>query len=569
MRRPKAAELLTATILLLAVTVCAVSGYVIGFSKHAQNVKIVLQPAQNYNVGWYYVNDDGKNVYIPSLPAKVPLDNDGKARIYHNYVSKERKAICFLTHHQNGRLLQDGNVLYHYKMTGNPDWIKSFRALYHVVTIKPTDSCVLCLEMDALVKGREGEFNEVYMGDKASVMYRLMRNNVSKIYLGAMLCVFGIIALLLGVSTMTRLDNGKSDFTIIYLGLTDLALGLWQLEESRILQFFIGSQALHWSFEYMLQYIIICTSLMFIRSLTSSKMTGVTNVFTGIILYFAGLQLLLQITGVIQITSSSVLLYVIFLAICFYIGYLMLFTVKFYNSFLKILFTSSMGTSIIMLAVVMILRSSQSKSKTDFWMTIALIFMFMSLTVVVYQKTIEKFEKLKEARLYEKLALVDFNTGVSSKTAWFYLVEKFDYQEHLGTIYCLIMFDMNNLKKLNDTLGHLVGDKVINAFCDCMRETFESKGEIYRIGGDEFICLLENTDEDDVRKLLAEFDRRVASQKETDHKFTVAYGWSMFKPHSREDFVQAQQRADSLMYEMKKRMKSAAAMENPDSGAVV
>ena len=187
--------------------------------------------------------------------------------------------------------------------------------------------------------------------------------------------------------------------------------------------------------------------------------------------------------------------------------------------------------------------------------------MFFSLAVVVYQKTIEKFEKLKEVSLYEKLALVDFNTGVSSKTAWFYLVEKFNYLEHVGRIYCLIMFDMNNLKKLNDTLGHLVGDKVINAFCECLRETFRDKGNIYRIGGDEFICLLEGLDEDEVRKLLNEFDQRVAAQKDTEHKFTAAYGWTMFKPRSKEDFVTAQQRADSLMYDMKKKMKSRAALE--------
>ena len=66
----------------------------------------------------------------------------------------------------------------------------------------------------------------------------------------------------------------------------------------------------------------------------------------------------------------------------------------------------------------------------------------------------------------------------------------------------------------------------------------------------------------EIYDLLAEFDRKVASQKETEQKFTVAYGWAMFKPHSREDFVQAQQRADSLMYDMKKKMKSRAAMES-------
>ena len=567
MGKPKVADILKALIALLFLAVCAVSAYVMAYSSESQYVKLLLKAAQTYNLGWYRLDAGGNKEELPALPTRINPKPDGKVRIYHRYASYDKKSICFFTHHQNARLMMDGTVLYRYEMGGGPSWLKSFRAIYHIVDLPITDGGTICLELDPLIKGSRGELNEVYIGDRAEILYRLIKNRSDKLYLGLTLCIFGTIVLLLGITTLTKADNGKLDLTLIYLGLTDFSLGIWQLEESRILQFFFGSQPLHWCLEYMLQFLILCFALMFTRSLTPPRMRGMTNVFTGIVLYFAVLQLGLQFTGTVQITSSAVMLYVMFISICVYISYLIMFTMRFSSRFLKSIFCISMGVSILMFALVILLRSSRSKTWTDFWMTIALIFMFFSLTVVVYQKTVEKFEKIKEAQLYEKLALVDFNTGVSSKTAWFYLVEKFDYEEHMGRIYCLIMFDMNNLKKLNDTLGHLVGDKVIKAFCDCMRETFGGKGEIYRIGGDEFICLLEDLDEDEVRALLAEFDRKVANQKESEQKFTVAYGWAMFKPHSREDFVQAQQRADSLMYDMKKRMKSRAAMESEGMGA--
>ncbi|MCR5623005.1 MAG: diguanylate cyclase [Treponema sp.] len=566
MGKPKAADILNIAIVLLLLTVCTVCAYVLTYSKKAPHVKLFQRPAQNYNTGWYYIDGDGQKVYVPTLPVKIPCDPDGKSRLYHNYVSYEKKTICFFTHHQNARLLINGLDLYSYRIQGNPPWLKSFRSIYHVVNLPDTAKSTLCLEMEALIKGREGEYNEVYFGDRAAILYRLLRNRLDKLHLGIILAIFGIIVLLLGLSTLTRVGNEKLDFTLIFLGLSGVSLGVWQLEESRILQFFIGNQALHWCLEYMLQFCIIYFALLFIRSMTPPHFTGATNIFTGVILYFSSMLLVLQLLGITQITSSATILYILFMAICVYLVILIIFTMKFSNRLLKPIFCISMGISLLIFATITIMGNFRSKSLMDMWLTIGLLFMFFSLTVVVYQKTVEKFEKVKEAKLYEKLALVDFNTGVSSKTAWFYLIDKFDYSEHAGKIYCLILFDMNNLKKLNDTLGHLVGDKVINAFCDCMRDTFEDKGNIYRIGGDEFICLLEEVDEDEVEKLLKEFDRHVANQKETDHKFTVAYGWAMFKPHTKEDFITAQQRADSLMYDMKKRMKSQAALAETATG---
>lgn len=567
MGKPKAADILNVFIALLLLAVCAICVYVLAYSKKAQHVKLFQKPAQNYNIGWYYIDGDGQKVYVPTLPAKIPCDPDGKSRLFHNYVSYEKKTICFFSHHQNVRLLMDGLDLYSYEMKGNPPWIKSFRAIYHIVNLPDSAQSTLCLEIKALVSGRDGEYNEVYFGDRAAILYRLIRNRMDKLYLGITLAIFGIIVLLLGISTLSKVASERLDFSLIFLGLTGMSLGIWQLEESRLLQFFIGNQALHWCLEYMLQFLILCFALLLLRSLTPLRLTRTTNIFTGIILYFAGILLVLQLTGVNQITSGATFLYVMFMAICVYLAILIIFTMKFSNKLLKPVFCISMGISVFIFALITLMRPFRSKSLMDMWLTIGLIFVFFSLTVVVYQKTVEKFETMKEAKLYEKLALVDFNTGVSSKTAWFYLIDKFDYNEHFGKTYCLILFDMNNLKKLNDTLGHLVGDKVINAFCDCMREIFEDKGTIYRIGGDEFICLLEGLYEDEVEKLLKEFDKHVENQKETDLKFTVAYGWTMFKPRTKEDFITAQQRADSLMYDMKKRMKSQAAMKEAAAGA--
>lgn len=56
----------------------------------------------------------------------------------------------------------------------------------------------------------------------------------------------------------------------------------------------------------------------------------------------------------------------------------------------------------------------------------------------------------------------------------------------------LILFDLDDLKKINDTHGHAVGDEAIKKAFDILNEIFKDYGECYRIGGDEFACLYLN-----------------------------------------------------------------------------
>ncbi len=55
---------------------------------------------------------------------------------------------------------------------------------------------------------------------------------------------------------------------------------------------------------------------------------------------------------------------------------------------------------------------------------------------------------------------------------------------------CIALFDLDHFKDVNDTLGHSVGDKLLVAFCDRLREVMHDQMRLYRIGGDEFALIL-------------------------------------------------------------------------------
>jgi len=71
--------------------------------------------------------------------------------------------------------------------------------------------------------------------------------------------------------------------------------------------------------------------------------------------------------------------------------------------------------------------------------------------------------------------------------------------------------DVDNLKAVNDTEGHLAGDSLLIAVTDSLRRCLRSYDLIMRYGGDEFVCALPNADADDIRERLADVSTALAA----------------------------------------------------------
>lgn len=70
---------------------------------------------------------------------------------------------------------------------------------------------------------------------------------------------------------------------------------------------------------------------------------------------------------------------------------------------------------------------------------------------------------------------------------------------------CFVMFDLNNLKEVNDTLGHAAGDSMIANFAHILRKVVPEKDFVGRYGGDEFIAILYDTTSAQADELLENY----------------------------------------------------------------
>lgn len=124
-----------------------------------------------------------------------------------------------------------------------------------------------------------------------------------------------------------------------------------------------------------------------------------------------------------------------------------------------------------------------------------------------------------------------------------------------GFCSALFVIDMDDFKAINDTYGHLVGDKVLIHFSQVLRRTFRSEDIIYRLGGDEFVVFIEKIHEPEqsIGALMHRFHMHMEKAKETYPFLSCSIGvFVTDRPHSFDEYYTA---ADQALYESKKRCK--------------
>ena len=169
-----------------------------------------------------------------------------------------------------------------------------------------------------------------------------------------------------------------------------------------------------------------------------------------------------------------------------------------------------------------------------------------------------QIEKIQEIEISSarQIAFRDPLTGVKSKAAYQEDCQGIDNRTKKGLLddFGLIVFDVNDLKKTNDTKGHEEGDKIIRAASNIICQTFKHS-PVYRIGGDEFVAFLLGEDYKNKSRLLAAFNKKIDDNKKQG-LVVISDGFADFKAEKSASFAELFKIADKRMYERKKELKN-------------
>lgn len=152
------------------------------------------------------------------------------------------------------------------------------------------------------------------------------------------------------------------------------------------------------------------------------------------------------------------------------------------------------------------------------------------------------------------LAYKDTLTGLFNRAKSEALFQQLNSEKHAH--YIMINFDLNGLKKLNDTDGHTKGDLLITGFGKVLKEVFDPYGSSMRMGGDEFLVIIEGNEFPDIDELMKKFERVCQEVSDEvgvliDASYGIAYSSEVYEPEAEQIF----RMADERMYEMKVRTK--------------
>ena len=155
-------------------------------------------------------------------------------------------------------------------------------------------------------------------------------------------------------------------------------------------------------------------------------------------------------------------------------------------------------------------------------------------------------------------AYKDGLTNVRNKLAYLDALAELETAVENGelTEYGIVVFDLNGLKAINDTLGHEAGDEYIKSGCSLICRQFDHS-PVFRIGGDEFVAILKGSDYANREQLIASFMEAIA-ENQKNGAVVVASGLAVYDAATDESYNDVFKRADQAMYEQKRALKAMA-----------
>lgn len=166
-------------------------------------------------------------------------------------------------------------------------------------------------------------------------------------------------------------------------------------------------------------------------------------------------------------------------------------------------------------------------------------------------------EYARQLELQKRLARQDALTGCQNRSSYLEHEKMINEKitEGVPLEFSVVIFDINDLKLINDTYGHDAGDKAIVEAKNMIEKIFKNS-TTFRIGGDEFALILEGTDYYKRDFLVNEFISLNKKNKQKKNQVVVSCGISDFVHETDQKFISVFIRADRNMYDNKRELKS-------------
>ena len=158
------------------------------------------------------------------------------------------------------------------------------------------------------------------------------------------------------------------------------------------------------------------------------------------------------------------------------------------------------------------------------------------------------------AAMYKKIAYTDVLTGLKNRRSFEEELQWLEGNQE-STSYGIVCFDLNDLKKFNDTMGHDAGDTLLKKFANILQSVCGTEVSAYRVGGDEFVAIIRNTKLIDTETFTRRISEAIREANTEGEVITVSSSYGAASQGEKESVHKVYLLADERMYEHKAKVK--------------
>ncbi len=515
----------------------------------------------SYNQNWTSVVG-GENQEYEVLPEVVGLSHRGEVVIIRKKLPQNYRpadSVGYYTTHQLSEAYIDGKKVFERKV---PEWARS----------KTPGNCWNFIRLCEAYAGKTLEIHirncyssssmkmpTVYYGPQSAIILSQIKSRFLSVVISFIMFTMGVVLVAMWFAVGKQMYFHKG---VPWLGLFSIHFAVWSAFETKIPVLMFERPLLSSMITFMSLKLMLLPFVFFIRTIYNKKGSRFLNVFAwACVLDFAAC-FLMQLLG-------------------------------WYDFRETLWITHLLGLGAVVAVLVMGARTLSKEGHVSvkhdrrFWVNVACVCVISACAVLdamnyyfAFYGDVAFFSRigclvyifiLSKQFLDESIKLIQAGkhaeeileeAGLDALT---YMKNRRSFESDLHKIpkgefprYSVAMFDLNNLKMMNDKYGHSVGDCYIINGSEIIRDVFGDMGEIYRIGGDEF-CLISDVLSEDV---FEEKRLRINSWMESlqgayvKDAMQIASGFAKYSRSKDLKLQDTIERADAQMYRCKKRQKA-------------
>lgn len=396
-----------------------------------------------------------------------------------------------------------------------------------------------------------GEQNVKFELGNAIVMQReVVMNSIIDVCVCLCILMIGIALFFYWLMVFSKTNEQKE---LLYLGLFAWIFGIWAFGETQLAVFMFGHRAF-WSYMAFSCLMTMCLPfLLFAKEFLEAEDKHMHRLIAGYIVIETIVAQFLHLSGVLSVKETVYFTIASIFLTMLYLVYAIVTAIQKKKNKRKIIANIIGLLALAATAIVDMGGYFTNVSEANQLGKVGFLIYAVILGVETARIAQEQVQESHKAEIYREMAHKDIPTGCYNRNAY---AEDTSIGIELTGLQ-LITFDLNNLKKCNDTKGHMAGDKYIADAAHMIMDIFGKLGKVYRIGGDEFCVLTKEISESVI------LERREALQKaiykyrreNNDIGFGIACGYATFDPDIDKDIEGTRHRADLAMYRNKKEIK--------------